>query len=617
MPSKRKPRGAAKAVASEPPPATATAVAKIGAPIRASVRVARVVAPAPRTGTMSTPQSIRAFADDARASLAELDKALGSKEAVALLRHGGALDWADAVIPNADLAVERAMLDAPAAATGAEGRTGGKEKDKRKNDTREQPVGLLPAPKETSKERGSNREASAETHTAARERRTAPATKTTTTTTMTMTATTDASSLDASVLPTATAASLERAGALARAEAAAPLRCLRERDAVKRKGLASRKKRRRYKNGDDVFEVAADARADASARTFTKKDSRKPYRLVPGEDVVISVGIHNPAKPAMVLEEFLCLGSDSLAELKDRVTCAADEQAVEAGLPTRERRGFFFVEGVFHEDARDVGDEGNEEDEEEGGPGGTEEIGGKNARVRGQTRRRSTDGADVDETLADLETKNPYAAPIAAFHASVIKELGAGAHRRFAAPGERAFVAEASTSAREAAVAEALKRSSNADDNEGDVAARARAEGAAAARAAASAARRRPPPRYEIGGSCSETRFDSLRVVRGKPYCMRHRGDCDHVVTIRGARLAHADDELDAAAYPLRVFAARAFRRKCNMCSLFEASVVTRADAQAPCSPCFFCASCFECLHRKTDGTDAYSGYEKYAYYHE
>jgi len=406
--------------------------------------------------------------------------------------------------------------------------------------------------------------------------------------------------LDASVLPTATAASLERAGALARAEAAAPLRCLRERDAVKRKGLASRKKRRRYKNGDDVFEVAADARADkCAARTFTEKDvKRKPAaRLTPGEDVVVSVGIHNPAKPAMVLQEFLCLGSDSLAELKDRVTCAADEQAVEAGLPKRERRGFFFVEGVFYEDARDVCDEGNEEDEAEGGVGGTE-------------------SGEKDSTLADLETENPYAAPVAAFHASVIKDLGAGAHRRFAAPGERAFVAEASTSAREAAVAEALKRASNADDVS-DVAARARAEGAAAARAAASAARRRPPPRYEIGGSCSETRFDSLCVVRGKPYCMRHRGDCDHVVTIRGARLAHADDELDAAAYPLRVFAARAFRRKCNMCSLFEASVVTRADAQAPCSPCFFCASCFECLHRKTDGTDAYSGYEKYAYYHE
>ena len=59
----------------------------------------------------------------------------------------------------------------------------------------------------------------------------------------------------------------------------------------------------------------------------------------------------------MVLEEFLCTGADSLAALKDRVTCAADEQAVEAGLPPRERRGFFFVEGVFHEDTRDAFEE--------------------------------------------------------------------------------------------------------------------------------------------------------------------------------------------------------------------------------------------------------------------
>ena len=91
MPPKRKPSGAAASVDSEPPPATATAVAS-AAPIRASVRLARVVAPAPRTGVMSTSQSIRAFADDARASLAALDAALGSKAAVALLRRGGALD---------------------------------------------------------------------------------------------------------------------------------------------------------------------------------------------------------------------------------------------------------------------------------------------------------------------------------------------------------------------------------------------------------------------------------------------------------------------------------------------------------------------------------------------
>ena len=150
MPPKRKPSGAAASVDSEPPPATATAVAS-AAPIRASVRLARVVAPAPRTGVMSTSQSIRAFADDAKASLAALDAALGSKAAVALLRRGGALDWADAVIPSADLAVERAMLDAPIgqlAVTGTEGPASGRASPDAGRDAEARPIGLLPAPGE-------------------------------------------------------------------------------------------------------------------------------------------------------------------------------------------------------------------------------------------------------------------------------------------------------------------------------------------------------------------------------------------------------------------------------------------------------------------------------------
>lgn len=603
MPPKRKPSGAAASVDSEPPPATATAVAS-AAPIRASVRLARVVAPAPRTGVMSTSQSIRAFADDARASLAALDAALGSKAAVALLRRGGALDWADAVIPSADNAVERAMLDAPIgqlAVTGTEGPASGRASpDAGRDASSARPIGLLPAPGEARGDpaRASKREASA-SKTAARDAEVAPATTTRAKVSRTKTKTTERpASARHDVLPTATAASLERAGALAKAEAAAPLRCLRQRDAVKTEGLASRKRRRRYKNGDDVFRVPADSRADEDARTDRSDDRgaesdaprascsgavttpvTTPKRLVPGVDVLVSVGIHNPARPAMVLEEFLCAGADSLAALKDRVTCAADEQAVEAGLPPRERRGFFFVEGVFHEDARDAFEE--------------------------------EDARDADGTERENLFPASYAAPVAAHHASVIKELGAGAHRRFTAPGERAFVAEAAMAAREAAVAEALATRA------GDAAARARAEGAAAARAAAAAARRQPPPRYAVGASCAASRVDGLRVVRGKPYCLRHRGDCDHAVTIRGVRLAHADDELDASAYPLRVFAARAFRRKCSMCSIFEAVAVTRRDAQAPCSPCFFCASCFACLHEKADGTDAYAAYEKYAYYHE
>ena len=282
MPPKRKPSGAAASVDSEPPPATATAVAS-AAPIRASVRLARVVAPAPRTGTMSTSQSIRAFADDARASLAALDAALGSKAAVALLRRGGALDWADAVIPSADLAVERAMLDAPAAVAGTEGPASGRADAGR--DAEARPVGLLPAPGEARGARASKREASASKTGARDAEETLPATTTRAkvqSPKRTKTTEQPHPSARHDVLPTATAASLERAGALAKAEAAAPLRCLRERDAVKTEGLASRKRRRRYKNGDDVFRVPADARADSLGTALVVPARERPAGEAPG-----------------------------------------------------------------------------------------------------------------------------------------------------------------------------------------------------------------------------------------------------------------------------------------------------------------------------------------------
>ena len=385
---------------------------------------------------MSISQSIRSFADDAKASLAALDAALGSTAAVALLRRGGALDWADAVIPSADLAVERAMLDAPAAVAGAEGPTRG-HADAR--DETRPPAGLLPAPGDASGSRGEKGAGRRASKAAARDESVAPATTRTTTRKKTNATTSRSSRADAA-LPAATAASLERAGALAKAEAASALRCLRERDAVKTEGLASRKRRRRYKTGDDVYRVSADARADEDPRRSTARESapqsgdtrveteKQRKRLVPGVDVLVSVGIHNPAKPAMVLEEFLCAGSDSLAALKDRVTCAADEQAVEAGLPARERRGFFFVEGVFHEDTRDAL-------EDAGGDGAESGEGTRRRRDGdGATTRASEDDAAVGEPPPETYSAS-YAAPIEAYHASVIRELGAGAHRQFAAPG--------------------------------------------------------------------------------------------------------------------------------------------------------------------------------------
>jgi len=105
---------------------------------------------------------------------------------------------------------------------------------------------------------------------------------------------------------------------------------------------------------DGSARVAGAKRNPGPSKASGNSNSRKESsRVLQDTDVLVSVAVHNPAKPAMVLEEFLCLGSNTLGELKDRISCAADAQAAEAGLPAFEKRGAFFIEGVFHEDRRD------------------------------------------------------------------------------------------------------------------------------------------------------------------------------------------------------------------------------------------------------------------------
>ena len=101
-------------------------------------------------------------------------------------------------------------------------------------------------------------------------------------------------------------------------------------------------------------------------------------------------------------------------------------------------------------------------------------------------------------------------------------------------------------------------------------------------------------------------------MVRGKPYLFCHQGDCEHLLTIRSVRLAHADDPRRAESYPLRTLDGRRFRRKCSMCGVFEARHVTYGDRLAPCSPCFFCETCHDTLHLDAKGAPLYDEYERY-----
>lgn len=605
MPLKRKLRVAGASADAGPAASTAPSTSVVAPTIenvQATVyRLARVVAPTPRTSQMSTPQSIQTFAEDAKTCLAALNDALTTKAAVALLQRGTDLAWKEAVIPSADVAVERAMLEAPGVSSNAS--TNARAEGPA---DAQQAQADLPAPTDTTgkekKDRGKRKAPLAAIA--------VPAAKT---------------KEVHNPLSVASASALDSAGALALAESKAPLRCLRERDAVAKQGLASRKHRRRYKNADDVFEVVVDGEQEPTTEVHTnsrggssKKPSKTPQKngstsktspnatakegkLDPGVDTLISVGVHNPAKPAMVLEEFLCLGTNSLYELKDKIMCAADKQAVEAGLPACERRGVFFIEGRFHEDDRDALGTTSHKRDETNYSYDYVDGGRKNKKQKGKEK--------TSHLNANASKLSSYATPIIEYHASLTATLGAGAHRRVCTPGDCSFVAEQALAAMEASIATAI--------GDGVSSHRASVAGDAAFRNAASSARKRPPQAYELGSSAEHTKLGDLQVVRGKPYLFRHRGDCDHVLTFRTVRVAHEDDLKNKNLYPLKTFTARRFRRKCSMCDVFEACFITRNDSLAPCSPCFFCESCFEVLHKNSNGTDAYQTYEKYAYHHE
>jgi hypothetical protein len=158
------------------------------------------------------------------------------------------------------------------------------------------------------------------------------------------------------------AASLAHRDRRAQAEAAAPLRCIPEKKAADVEGLQKRK-RRKFRTTEDIFQVTVEAKKDpatagetatAGAATTGAAEARNAaavaveptpetwaelgetmaaaagwaadaaagtagasmeapmiatgVTVAAGLDVLVSVGIHNPANPAMVMEEFLCLG---------------------------------------------------------------------------------------------------------------------------------------------------------------------------------------------------------------------------------------------------------------------------------------------------------------------
>lgn len=97
------------------------------------------------------------------------------------------------------------------------------------------------------------------------------------------------------------------------------------------------------------------------------------------------------------------------------------------------------------------------------------------------------------------------------------------------------------------------------------------------------------------------TRFDSLTICIGKPYLFVHHGDCKHKIVFSDLRLMTSEDHLNRNVYPKLIWQHRTISKRCKICDVNSATLVTFDDLMVSESPCYFCAECFGRLHYTHD----------------
>ncbi|XP_063937698.1 snRNA-activating protein complex subunit isoform X3 [Daucus carota subsp. sativus] len=113
-----------------------------------------------------------------------------------------------------------------------------------------------------------------------------------------------------------------------------------------------------------------------------------------------------------------------------------------------------------------------------------------------------------------------------------------------------------------------------------------------------------------------ETQFCELNFRLGAGYLYCHQGDCKHTIVIRDMRLIHPEDRQDRFAYPVVTFQIKPRIRKCSVCQIFRAKLVTVDDKWAEENPCCFCDACYYMLHYSNESL-LYPDFSVYDYHHD
>ncbi|KAL3534746.1 hypothetical protein ACH5RR_003207 [Cinchona calisaya] len=113
-----------------------------------------------------------------------------------------------------------------------------------------------------------------------------------------------------------------------------------------------------------------------------------------------------------------------------------------------------------------------------------------------------------------------------------------------------------------------------------------------------------------------KTRFCDIRFRLGAGYIYCHQGNCEHLIIIRDMRLIHPEDVQNRGAYPLITFQPKVRFRKCSVCKIYKATMITIDDKWAQENPCYFCDLCYYMLHY-ANGSLLYNDFSVYDYFHE
>ncbi|KAF9973809.1 small nuclear RNA activating complex, polypeptide 3 [Actinomortierella ambigua] len=361
-------------------------------------------------------------------------------------------------------------------------------------------------------------------------------------------------------------------------------------------------------NVDHRFEVPTSERPPLNFRNVYLPLSRysRPYRAVTthAQEVVLTVAIHSSSNPSRRTQEVKLLGSNTLLDLRNVLSCSSDfviqgqdelpedhpvQKHYRNTATSKSSNSMFYIEGCFYIDNPLLHAKADKK------RALVEEERDRQVRLRHQIflrrreaeqkRREQTSAARAashasDDTSSNMETDGGTSEDLLDVDVSDLESELLNVVPGVDLPLEKM----------EVEYAKELEEVS--EDYSAPILAWAKKHEDVF-----------PPgivPRKRI---MAETTLENLDIRLHHPYLFVHQGHCEHLIyfmDMHAFNLRH--DELNRNDYPITTFLSRSVGIRCRMCTTNNADYVTLDSSLAETNPCYFCQRCFNNFHYDQEG---------------